>query len=651
MARASTAKHTKKVISYAKLTDYFFNAGTLSWFSGEGIRLTRTLLSLRVANGTACYTEYDKYRSTNAVTLGKQFYSKVVKGVASKDEILSKDIKRTYKELSATNKAVFYHEVAHVMYTDMKTFTTFITKLQDKGYPDFATTFKVLFNIIEDICIEEDLAFFYPSIGKFLKYLRLSIFDQDKVDAFQKKMDDKSIDDLINFILYRYRMPAHVKFEHGLYTDNKKDIHGSMYACTKTSDATRRVERALAFAWEFSQLFLTSAATFDIKAVVAGKDEAWIDSLPTIPTPKPLLSSGTGKLDPTASGSSKGGGTTPTTSTSPGKGADSDVDAGTAATIDGEIDGGKAGHSPSLASKPLKEADSSMDPDKGSVSDGIIRQAANDEPLINHSHRSMLFNDYYDASKHKKHYDDMVRKSEDKINKLVSVIKKLKAVNNNRYERHQRRGKLDKRKITKPIVNAKLFKNKIAPRKEADLAFSILVDNSGSMMGRKSLIVGEALIIIQETLNRLKIPFEVNAFTEDYDAVTIEMKRFNDSFTHTKYNSVLFTKQLRITELATFMGNVDESNLDFVGRRFLEERKEKDKILIVMSDGATCGSAKVLSSVSENFTRKGITMLGIGVIDDNVENIYTDHEVFSTVQDLERLAPVIQKYILNKVFK
>ena len=55
--------------------------------------------------------------------------------------------------------------------------------------------------------------------------------------------------------------------------------------------------------------------------------------------------------------------------------------------------------------------------------------------------------------------------------------------------------------------------------------------------------------------------------------------------------------------------------------------KRKDKVLIVISDGATCGSWKDLQITAENIEARGVTMLGIGIFDDNVRRIYKNHVI------------------------
>ena len=643
-----------KSITYKKLINHYFNASTLSWFSAEAHRLAKTVITLQFPYEEGCYMT-QTHRGRPSVVLGKKFYNKAVINKPNTDEVDPKLLKKTYKDISAVYKGALYHEVSHKLYTDVLTFTSYIQELLKRGYPDLANLFKTISNIVEDVVIEDEFEFYYPSIGKFLQYLRLRIFSQETIDEFRDSMEDTDVNHLIQFILYKYRVPSRVAFEHKLYTDNKKALHSSMFLALNTVDAKRRLNRCLAFAYEFYMQFIDDTEKpIDIDDVLKGKDMAWIKSLPEQTHPKTKVKSPkSSPLDMDEESHGEGSGTLDPSAAPKGAGEDDEDEEELKDKLT-STDGGVARRE-TMGSSPLDSKPSSApDPDSTKLSDAVVNNAANDEPVINQDHRSVYIHDSIDFAGYNDHYRSIVVEHEPKINKLVNIVKKMKAVNNNRYERHQKKGKLDKRKITKETDSLKVFKKRLAPRKEADLSFSLLVDNSGSMMGRKSIVVGNALVILQETLYRLGIPFEVNAFTENFggEAVTIEMHRFDDSFNKTKASASLFTKQIEYSHpLYTFQGNVDESNLQFIGTRFLHNRKEKDKILIMMSDGATTGSRDVLSRVAQNFENKGMTILGIGIIDDNVEDIYNDHYTFSSIEDLENLAGVIQRYILNKVFK
>ena len=223
------------------------------------------------------------------------------------------------------------------------------------------------------------------------------------------------------------------------------------------------------------------------------------------------------------------------------------------------------------------------------------------------------------------------------------------ATNNSSWNHYQMSGKLDSSTFYKK-GNYKIFKKRNAPALVADLVIAFAVDLSGSTKGEKARLAGIALIALCEALNRLHIPFSVDAFTEANAAVTISLKDYNESYDSVKTNMTLFTEQFRCRELSTWCGNIDEINLQYISQNLMD-RPEKDKVLIVISDGATCGSWKDLKQTAENIENRGVTVLGIGLFDDNVKDIYKNHVILKTRKDLEGLGSFLNKYLIGKIFK
>ena len=100
----------------------------------------------------------------------------------------------------------------------------------------------------------------------------------------------------------------------------------------------------------------------------------------------------------------------------------------------------------------------------------------------------------------------------------------------------------------------------------------------------------------------------------------------------------------------TFGGNIDEVNLRYV-RDQLKKQPQADKVCIVISDGATCGDWKDLSNVASGMQKEGISVLGIGIYDDNVSKIYKNHIILRTQQDLEGLPAFLNKYLVKQLYK
>jgi cobalamin biosynthesis protein CobT len=278
-----------------------------------------------------------------------------------------------------------------------------------------------------------------------------------------------------------------------------------------------------------------------------------------------------------------------------------------------------------------------------------ITMLANDDPVSRYSHFADDLNKYINTDKYLPAYNKIIEEFETQIRKTLAIIRKMYATNNASWNHYKMKGKLDSSTFYKR-GNYKIFKIKNAPAPIADFVFEFLVDLSGSMEGDKALLAGIALIIFCEALNRLHIPFSVDAFTEANKAITINLKGYNDSYDKKKTNMTLFTEQFNCRQLATWCGNIDELNLQYVSQELLQ-RKEKDKVLIVISDGATCGSWKDLKQTAENIEKRGVTVLGIGIFDDNVKNIYKNHVILKERKDLEMLGAFLNNYLIGNMFK
>ena len=179
---------------------------------------------------------------------------------------------------------------------------------------------------------------------------------------------------------------------------------------------------------------------------------------------------------------------------------------------------------------------------------------------------------------------------------------------------------------------------------DVDLAVSLVCDNSGSMSGTKSHICAQAALVLAQACEWSNIPFECNAFTKTFDgadgiSLTINIKSFEDSFESAKqffaindYNWVDALKSGR--PIPTFCGNSEEVNLYHIWQK-LKECPHQTKIMFVLCDGMTCGSVKKLEEVRAAIEADGIIVIGIGICCDAVKNSYPNHKLFKNTTELK----------------
>ena len=121
------------------------------------------------------------------------------------------------------------------------------------------------------------------------------------------------------------------------------------------------------------------------------------------------------------------------------------------------------------------------------------------------------------------------------------------------------------------------------------------------------------------------------------------MKRFEDSFDDAKdflgitdydvYDHYIDDDNLKHLQ---FCGNEDEVNLYYLWKEF-QRNKHKDKLIIVISDGETCGNSETLRKLVKEIEAGGISILGLGIQSRAVSNLYTHYKLFDTKESLDSL--------------
>ena len=570
----------------------------------------------------AAYSQYD-YRSTPEIVLGTLFPYQVY----DFKEVPFKDLKEfANKEMSTLITALFAHELSHILYTP---FVYSKDKIDEYAYVirDFLHT---VMNILEDISIEGTSMNRYPWCVEPLKYLRSKLFYKEETvtrlaDAINTEPDNPAT--MLAFLLHLVRNGDLSKLPtYNHYEDNKDFFKYGIHKCVNTILPHKRIDRMVAFAINLLKIL-------DYK--VPDKDEV----------EKGETSTGSSCSDFSNGAQNIGSGKA---SKNLGEFARHHSSWGAHDSEKQETDSNVIEEDLSHPQKASR--DTSSNGPTLTLNKCGMSALANDDPVFNYPHAFSKLSKYCDTSSHLPSYNSIVKKYSKQINNIVNIIRRMKATNNISIQRNLSRGKLDTKALYKQNL-LKSFKKAIAPSEEADLVFELLVDNSGSMSGSKTKLAGINLIIFCEALNRLHIPFAVDAFTEGSStAITIGCKDFTESYNRTKTNMTLFTDQIDVPQLYTFAGNIDEVNVQYVCNRLLTQ-PQKDKYLIVISDGATCGADYELRKLVKSYEAQGIITLGIGIYDRNVESIYDNHVVIKTTEDLEKLYAFLNKYLVKRIFK
>lgn len=609
-----------------KAVQTFLSLDRLAQFSAFASMHSGHRILCTTVNSDRCYTQENYYKGLN-IHLGRDFYRSAWRIEDTKIPV--SDIRTVYSHIAKTYLGVFYHEFLHIVYTPL----SYSANLYNRLNPNFAEFAHYIGNILEDVTIEGMGKILYPSSKPHLEALSEIHTCEAAVQAAAKaiKEEPDNPGTMIAFLmLLRRGYDISTLPEYPLYQDNEDFINWGSYKCVGTTDPELRIRRQIAFAKGLS----------DILEMKFPSKEA-ID--------RPDLSSLKSESGPSKS----------MTKTVEDILRNLDAQENDYRNLYDQPKNNPIPSEEDIITENLTEvkAERSSNPRNGSGSSmdcvdlttEAITTLANDDPVLRYSHIAEKLDRHKNTGGYISSYNKVVTRFNKQIVSVVSEIRKMKAHNNRAINHYQTSGKFDLKGVVK-FNNYKYFKKKNAPSPEADLCFSILVDNSGSMIGNKSKLAGEALIILAEALNRLHIPFAVDAFTEGSSCVTIKLKEFKDNYDKVKTNMTLLTDQFNVNALSTFSGNIDEVNLMYI-RDILLQQRPKDKVCIVISDGATCGDWRTLRKIAQGMEKSGITVLGIGIYDRNVEKIYDKHVVIKTPQDLQNLGAFLHKYLIQRIFK
>ncbi len=183
-----------------------------------------------------------------------------------------------------------------------------------------------------------------------------------------------------------------------------------------------------------------------------------------------------------------------------------------------------------------------------------------------------------------------------------------------------------------------------------NVAVSIVVDLSGSMGGSKINQARLCTVALAESLKALNIKCEVTGFTtvgshdvskyaQSIKAKETQFERMNERLDLRVFKSFDSENLNGLTQIRSMSNNTDGESISWAAKR-LSFRKEKRKILLVLSDGnpAHDGSYEALSKHLRDtilsMSKFNIEAIGIGIQSDHVKEYYPDFVVVNNVSEL-----------------
>ncbi len=228
---------------------------------------------------------------------------------------------------------------------------------------------------------------------------------------------------------------------------------------------------------------------------------------------------------------------------------------------------------------------------------------------------------------------------------------KLQVRSKGRYEYGTKSGKLHTGSLHRLVsargteAESRVFRRHVTSD-TLDTAVSLLVDCSGSMSGSKFETACASAAALALALKPLHISYNVLGFTNDCerneDPIVWVFNDWQENVTQSE-----LVKRFGVASSALW--NNSDGDAVAWAHNYLAPRKEKRKILIVLSDGSPAGRswAGAISSYTKKVTssiedKKLVELYGIGIMDSNVKMYYKNNVV---IQDTNALAPAILSII------
>lgn len=542
--------------------------------------------------------------------------------------------------LSPTVKAIRglnLHEMGHNLYTDMV--SRDIVEYRDASKIGILHS---LFNIIEDYVVEENIVLYFKknrpydiSPRRFFDFIIESVFAPQ---AEEYKDTGANAGNFMQYLLLLLRCgKSAIKNTNAVFEAHKTEFVPRLQAVLMTSDATERLKATVALGeWMFENI-----PEIKWEMEEPPKEERKSGSMPA--------ASGM----PASSGAVKAEGLEKKLGSSKETGKAEGAEDGEGKPKEGGDDGEEKEKEKEAGGSEDEEEDKSAPMPDFEADDELIDEVFNDEIHDGDDHEFVFAKDEYT-------YDSaLIGELDEELEKVSpaaqDVSKFLTLFKGRRRPKMQEgftRGKLNLRRAIQDEMHGgcdlKLFQQPVRKGRDADAAFWLLGDNSGSMSGSKSRVCAKGILTMALACDWAKVPFCASCFTKTCDSytgtcITIIEKDFEDEFEKAKpyfgINSSSTVDRLRSDKyIPTFAGNSEEINLFYIWKRF-QRVNHKTKILMVLCDGATTGSRDSLKRIIRQIEDDGIIVIGLGIMCSEVANIYPRHKLFNSMEELERELP------------
>ena len=229
---------------------------------------------------------------------------------------------------------------------------------------------------------------------------------------------------------------------------------------------------------------------------------------------------------------------------------------------------------------------------------------------------------------------------------LIKKIRDIKTYNTGGKNPGTNAGRLDRKAMYRYKYDPNVFYNNTYKQLESDLAFGIILDESGSMSGKGISDGKVTMIVLHETLKALGINHSIIGHTSRGGEYHCDIERYQ-SFREDKSYTVC--KNYALAGIAAHACNCDSGALYYM-EKAMDRVQNKDKIVLIFSDGypTACTSTDLVNQV-HNMEKKGIKVIGIGIDFPSISKYYSEYANGRNLQDMLNIVTnILQEYILKK---
>lgn len=203
--------------------------------------------------------------------------------------------------------------------------------------------------------------------------------------------------------------------------------------------------------------------------------------------------------------------------------------------------------------------------------------------------------------------------------------------------------------------DGRIFTRRLVPDGTPNVAFCILIDESGSMgCGKRISSARKSAICLENVLREMDIPFAIVGHSAD-----ISFEREVNIFPYVRFGELDPDDRYRLAGCTARVNNHDEAAMRYCGK-LLEARPENKKVMIVISDGQPAASCyggypavRHAHEYIEQLSKKGIETFGAAIdgCASEVAEIYGNNRLMD-ISDLDRLPvelmKVVKRYVLRR---